>query len=71
MYKIEASVPQGSIFGPILWNIYFNDLLKTLPLVSAYADDCTLFHSYTRDETAKVIKDTKLHLRDITSWGAK
>ena len=58
MHPIEASVPQGSILGPILWNIYINDLLQSLPLVLAYADDCTLSHSYTRDETANMIEDT-------------
>ena len=65
-YPNEASVPQGSILGPILWNIYFNDLLQSLPLASAYADDCTLSHSYNRDETANVIEDINRHLRVIT-----
>ena len=65
-YPIEASVPQGSILGPILWNIYFNELLQSLPLASAYADDCTLSHSYNRVEIAYVIEDTNRHLRVST-----
>ena len=68
---IEASVPQGSILAPILWNIYFIDLLQSPPLASAYADDCMLSHSYTRDETMNVIDDTNQLLGDITSWAAR
>ena len=41
-FPVGASVPQGSVLGPVLWNFYIDDLLQTLPAVSAYADDCTL-----------------------------
>ncbi|KAG0710838.1 putative RNA-directed DNA polymerase from transposon BS [Chionoecetes opilio] len=69
-YPMEASVPQGSVLGPILWNIYFNDL-QNLHVASAYADDCTVSHSYTREETANVIDDANRQLGDITAWGRR
>ena len=47
-FTIQASVPQGSVLGPILWNIYIDDLLRQLSTVAAYADDCTLSCSYCR-----------------------
>ncbi|KAG0714527.1 Retrovirus-related Pol polyprotein from type-1 retrotransposable element R1 2 [Chionoecetes opilio] len=58
--------------GPILWNVYFNDLLQKAPLwLSAYADDCTVSHSYTKEETANVIDDANRQLGDITAWGRR
>ena len=28
---VKASVPQGSVLRPILWNVYFNDPLQSAP----------------------------------------
>lgn len=68
-YPIGASVPQGSVLGPILWNIYINDLLQGLPSTFAYADDCTLSYTYKRENVYDTVQATNLHLEYITSWG--
>ena len=70
-FPVEASVPQGSVLGPILWNIYFNDLLQTIPAASAYADDCTLSRTYRREEAQGMIESVNRQLADIMAWGRR
>lgn len=68
---IRASVPQGSVLGPVLWNIYIDDLLRQLPTVSAYADDCTLSQSYCRLDSQRAITELNRQLRLVEQWGKK
>ena len=68
-FPVEASIPQGSVLGPILWNIYFNDLLQSAPSASAYADDCTLSWTYAREELQDVVQSVNKQLTDIMAWG--
>ena len=68
-FPVEASVPQGSVLGLILWNIYFNDFLQSVPSASAYADDCTLSWTYAREELQDVVQSVNKQLADIMAWG--
>ena len=68
---VEASVPQGSILGPLLWNVYVDDLLRLLLAVSAYADDCTLSYTYPRQDIGRAAEAINQQLRVIEEWGAR
>lgn len=40
--KLNNGLPQGSVLAPLLFNLYINDLPKTVSRKFAYADDITL-----------------------------
>ena len=64
-------MPQRSILGPFHWNIHVDDLLQLLPAVRAYADDCTLSYSYSRQDSGRVADAINEQLRVIEEWGAR
>ena len=66
---VEASVPQGSVLGPVLWNIYIDDLLRQLSSVAAYADDCTLSRSYCRPDSQRAVSQLNRQLGLVEQWG--
>ena len=67
-YPINASVPQGSVLGPLLWNVYFNDILQLIPEAQAYADDCTLAFSCDRHNWQGTIHHINEALENIAAW---
>ena len=58
--KISAGVPQRSILGPLLFNIFINDILLFLQKcdLANYADDSTM---YTSDKRVSTIIDSLSH----------
>ena len=53
---MKRGVPQGTILGPLLFNIYVNDLAKIVEkdcTVVQYADDTFLFTSDTNEISSK------------------
>lgn len=70
-FPVNASVPQGSVLGPLLWNIYFNDILQLIPEAYAYADDCTLTFTCDRTNRQATIARINQALQSIISWGKR
>lgn len=68
-FPIEASVPQGSVIGPLLWNIYFNDILQLIPEAYAYADDCTVAFTCNDNNRHATIRKINETLKLIVAWG--
>ena len=72
---LQFGVPQGSILGPFLFNIYTADLQDNLNNNSIsrfqYADDTTLYKQSTVKELEQNVADFSNSLRNMASWSNK
>ena len=67
-YDIIRGVPQGSILGPLLFNIYINDLFFVIKLseICNFADDNTLYSS--TKELELVFRNLESDLNNVLAW---
>lgn len=63
-----VGVPQGSILGPLLYIIYVNDIIETVPKenIISFADDTSIFKAGINHENLEI--DTFITMNEISSY---
>ena len=65
-HDIDTGVPQGSILGPLLFNIFINDLFFSITKKSNIADDNTLYSS--NKDLDHVFNNLYYDLNNVLDW---
>ena len=69
--NVRFGVPQGSILGPILFNLYVSDLQDHLPSSIGsfqYADDTTIYSNCPAPEPQRCAQELNSTLNNVSSW---
>lgn len=65
-------VPQGSVLGPIIFNLYISDIPQSADLSSQYADDIMIMNNGRSPQQAKYLAERNQELLEYYHrWGLK
>ena len=56
-YSITSGIPQGSVFGPVLFLLYMNDITNIQSQMHLFADDCLLYRIIASTHDLIVLQD--------------
>ena len=63
---VTSGVPQGTVLGPILFNIYINDIAENITSqVRLFADDCLLYYPIKTEEDCKILQED---INTLATW---
>ena len=67
---VSFGVTQGSIMGPLIFNLYVADLPSCIPDASChqYADDTTIYRHCKPADIPSVLSDMSESMHDVESW---
>ena len=68
---VQFGVPQGSVLGPMLFNLYVTDLQDNLPSTATtfqYADDTTIYTSFRPGNLCQTAEGLNSTLQKLNSW---
>ena len=66
--EIKRGVPQGSILGPLLFNVFINDIFMFLEKteICNFADDNTVY--YCGEDLSNILENLKHDLNILLKW---
>jgi len=67
--KVTSGVPQGSVWGPILFLVYVNDIWRKIDSsIRLFADDCIIYRKITNSDD---IENLQKDLYTLGEWAVE